>query len=341
MNPARDGFALVELMIAMLLGLLIISAVGRIYLVTVQAQRTQQELERMRENGRSALAAIVRDLRRAGHFGLAHNPAAIADNSSLHSSTLQDDGHCRDRHWITRIGHPLFGTDDHREHYDCLPSQPVHVGDLLVTRYATPGEAMSAVLEKSFERHPETLFLRTAAGEGRLFEGSKSGLNELEGRPVLTSRLTAHGYFIRTHHAPAPGNCPGERTLPALYRMQAVNGRLHATEVARGIEQLQVRYGIDIDADGAIDRYVDAPGADNSDWQRVRAVRVWLLARSECPEPDQDDTASYAMGNIVYHPASTDLDNDGLPDGDVDGDGTDDYRRELFSTTVALRHRSL
>jgi len=63
-----------------------------------------------------------------------------------------------------------------------------------------------------------------------------------------------------------------------------------------------------------------------------------LLARAECPEAGYDNTHRYRMGNIVYYPAGLDHDRDGKPDGDVDGDGNDDFRRRLVSATVGLRN---
>ena len=68
------------------------------------------------------------------------------------------------------------------------------------------------------------------------------------------------------------------------------------------------------------------------------AARIWLLVRSECPETGYDNTNTYAMGNVNYSPGITDLDGDGNIDGDTDGDGNDDYRRQLYTSTVRLRN---
>jgi type IV pilus assembly protein PilW len=111
--------------------------------------------------------------------------------------------------------------------------------------------------------------------------------------------------------------------VPALYRLGLVNGALRSEEIARGVEQFQVRYGLDSDDDGSVDEYVDAPPASDAvRWDQVIAARIWLLLRADCPETGYTNTNTYRMGNLVY-PAA------GLPDG---------YRRTLFTTTVALRN---
>lgn len=62
----RQGFTLVELMIALTLGLLLIAGLATMVIQTSRSNNTQQALGRLQENGRFALAKIVADLRMAG-----------------------------------------------------------------------------------------------------------------------------------------------------------------------------------------------------------------------------------------------------------------------------------
>ena len=61
------GFTLVELMIAMLLGIFLIGAVILTYLASRSAAADAEQLSRMQENVRFATEYIVRDLRNAGY----------------------------------------------------------------------------------------------------------------------------------------------------------------------------------------------------------------------------------------------------------------------------------
>ena len=65
----QAGFSLVELMIAITLGLVVLLAVGSIYLGSRQTYRVQEDNARMQEAGRYALEVIGRSIRQAGADG--------------------------------------------------------------------------------------------------------------------------------------------------------------------------------------------------------------------------------------------------------------------------------
>ena len=74
----QRGFTLVELMIAMTLGLLILLAIGSIYIGSRQTFRMQEENARLQETGRYALEVMGRSIRQAGFWNMPINPVATA-----------------------------------------------------------------------------------------------------------------------------------------------------------------------------------------------------------------------------------------------------------------------
>jgi len=72
-SPFRHqrGVTLVELMIAMLLGLFLIGGLLQIFISSKQTYRMQEGLSRVQENGRFAMDFITRDIRMAGFIGCA------------------------------------------------------------------------------------------------------------------------------------------------------------------------------------------------------------------------------------------------------------------------------
>ncbi|RMD79283.1 MAG: hypothetical protein D6809_03950, partial [Gammaproteobacteria bacterium] len=142
--------------------------------------------------------------------------------------------------------------------------------------------------------------------------------------PARDHRLVARAYFVGDSRGSAgPRRCQGH-LIPALVRETlGALGRPVAEEVVAGVEQLQLRYGVDLNGDGAVDRYLDAgqpPLDDPAGWGVVRSVRLWVLVRSECPDPFHTDTRTYQMGDAPpYAPA-------------------DHFHRALYRTTVALRN---
>jgi type IV pilus assembly protein PilW len=127
-------------------------------------------------------------------------------------------------------------------------------------------------------------------------------------------RLSSHTYYVANNPA-------GEQ---ALYRetLGSASGNAAgvAEEVAEGIQNMQLSYGIDTSAiaDQAVDGYVTA--ADVTDWSRVLSVRVALLMVTK-----RGDRITTAPQAYTFNGATT------TPTG---------YRlRKAFTTVIAIRDR--
>lgn len=317
----QPGFSLVELMVAAAITLVVLAGIGRIYIATGHSYRLQDSLARLQENARYVLGILGTDLRRTGYWGGITavqriedvTPAGLARGRRV----TRDDGTCSGAPWALMLGYRVFGLDDTRRGYACLGSGGRAQGDVLVVRYLAPWPVGGTTTPAY---RPQHYYMRASAFEGKLFRGADQAAHPVSGAPVHTGELVAHAYHIRT----VPGShCTRPGTVPALYRTALTDGRLVAGEIARGVEQLQVRYGIDSDGDGSVDGFVDAPpAADSLAWHGVRAVRFWILLRSECPETGHTDGTTYRPGNILLTPA-------------------DGYRRALYVQTVQLRNPGL
>ncbi|WP_291014431.1 prepilin-type N-terminal cleavage/methylation domain-containing protein [Hydrogenophaga sp.] len=65
-TPRQMGFSLVELMVALVLGLIVIGGVISIFLTNQQAFRTTESLSRLQENARISFELMAREIRQAG-----------------------------------------------------------------------------------------------------------------------------------------------------------------------------------------------------------------------------------------------------------------------------------
>lgn len=316
-----SGFSLVELLVALAITLAVLAGVGRIVIATGHSYRLQDSLAHLQENGRYVLETLATELRRTGYRGGIGDPGRIEDHTPAGNGRghriARDDGSCTGPDWAGRLEYRVFGKDDTRRHYPCLAGGGTEVGDILVVRYMAPWRVGGSTTP-SFQ--PAQYYLRSSVFEGKLFRGADQAAHPVGGAPLRVAELVSRAYYI--HTPPGSGStCAGSTGVPSLYRTELVNGRLRAAEVVRGVEQLQVRYGIDANADGSVDHYRDAPPAgDTFAWRRVNAVRFWVLLRAECPETGYTDRKRYRLGNITLAPA-------------------DGYRRALYEQTVALRNR--
>lgn len=137
-----------------------------------------------------------------------------------------------------------------------------------------------------------------------------TGSQELYGVGTQIMPYNAFGYFIGESLS-----LPGQ---PSLQRVIYEKGALTREELALGVEDLQVRYGVDTDNDGAPDTYVPPSvftAAQWSNWSKVRSVQISLVFRSIEPSLPTPTTQSYLNRNYE-----------------------DRFMRQLITTTVRLRN---
>jgi type IV pilus assembly protein PilW len=317
--PNCRGFSVVELMIALVITLILLGGISQIFLSSKKSFTIQDTLGRLQENGRFAVDMITADLRRAGYWG------GNADISQI-TGTLgpaDDDGTCLagDTTWGRMIETRIYGLDDTNAGYACLTGY--NQGDALVLRYASPWVLGGTTLPSADSNR---LMLRSSLFAGRIFQGKDidAQQNDMDldtstppNPAERVSELIAHAYYIGST---AASQCNGVN-VPTLRRVEVgEDGLPGSEEIALGIEQLQLRYGVDTDDDNAVDQFLDADAV--ADWDSVIAARMWLLTRGECPETGFTNTNTYTMGDVVYDP-----------------DPDDGFRRQLYQSTVYLRNR--
>lgn len=170
------------------------------------------------------------------------------------------------------------------------------------------------------------------------------------------SMLSCAGFAVHRHEEGwsifyvARGEA-GDTELRCKYKGNAGWG---ADAVIAGVESFQVLYGLDTDADGVPNQYLNAAAIDALDaalalsgasasereadrnrrtwWKRVASVQVALLLRGARTRGPGDGT--YRLFGPAYRPDAdpgTLLAQDALP-------GAERRERHLFSTTIALRN---
>jgi len=88
---ASGGFGLVELMVAMIIGLVLIAGAAEIFIGSKRTYMTSNELSRLQENARYAAHVLTQDLRMAGYSGCSPKVRNMLDTSSpSYSPTLWD-----------------------------------------------------------------------------------------------------------------------------------------------------------------------------------------------------------------------------------------------------------
>jgi hypothetical protein len=290
---------MVELMVALMLGLFLLLALTEILINGKEAFGSANHLSRVQENGRIATNLLVSDLKRSGYMGGNSDiPNIFGTTGQAVPAVTCATGNTT---WGRMITQPVVGLDDTNAGYGCVPDATYLRGDIVATRHAAPFVETGAL-------GANRLYLRSSLFEGKIFAGSASAdpANLVADTPQSVRQLMAHAYFV----GDSGRTCNGDQ-VPSLFRVSLDgNGQPSVDELLPGIEHLQVQFGED-------GRYVDAGAV--SDWSEVVTVRLWLLVRAECAETGFNDGRTYTMGNQVYVP-------------------NDAFRRQLYTSVVMLRN---
>ena len=327
--PRRQrGVTLVELTIALAIGLLVTVAMLKVYVDASRMYRFNEGLARVQENGRFALEFIRRDARVAGFWGC-YSDATLTNGVSATSDAYINVG----------AGHITGTSDDGLNSSDSITFRSATGSGALVTS-GMSGTGDSVTVESVGALSTNTAVLISDCEDGDLFQvtgiagtalAHAAGANA-NVSPNLNKAYAAGARVYEAREATfciAPGADPAQ---PALRRLvNPTPGQTCASngdELLEGIENMQILYGEDTDADadgangdGTANRYV-AFGASGLDIDRIVSVRISLLARSlnnnltTAPSP-------YTFNGIAVTPASTDK-----------------YLRKVFTTTITLRNKA-
>jgi len=320
-NKKQSGFTLVELMVALMLGLVLTGALMSMFGQARKSFRQDEIYASMQDEARYAMQELSGDVSMAGYIGDMLSPTAVALDASLAIDTdCESDG---GESFAFRLNDSVTGFDttlmaldnivaaDAVTTFGCLIAGELVPGTDIVAVKRLAGSstdtAVAGDIKMRFNGTVASLFIEPIAAavslpyEDRFYE------------PVI--------YFIRNYTL-----TPGD-DIPALCRKVLVsdgNVEMVTNCIAAGIEDLQVEFGVDNNGDGTADSYIAAPTQEQL--QTAVSARINLLARTTEEDRSYTDTKTYSLSNA----------DDREPD--------DSFRRRVFTTTVGipnLRSRSM
>ena len=303
--PRRGhGFSLIELMVALTLGLMIVAAMLANLNASSVSNRTNARQAEFQTNGRYAADFLRREIQHAGFAGVSWT------NLTELGATATTDYGCG-AGFAANIAQPIWGANDSNPFSGtCIPTANYARGDILVLRRAGLDTIPTATALSATK-----LYFRAEYLQGSVYVGPTRPANLQT--PVADYLLETDVYYI----SPWTNSSTESPQVPALYRMTLGTGpAMSAQLIASGIENLQVQYGVSTDAGM---RFYDASTVPASLWTSVIAIRLWLLARSTTAEPGNVSTAAYTMGDQTY------------PDRSVSA--SDGFARQVFPLVVQIR----
>ncbi len=301
----QAGVTIIELMVAITLGLLITSGVGSLYVQGSRSYAQDDRYLRMVENGRFAVDVIARDLRMISFWGEMLDPGAISTALSAGEDCDIDlfDG-------ATAIQANNTTTSPAVTQFDLgTGTCPALTGSVRAnTNQLALKHTEGAGLTSG--QADDTVYVRTNGSTGSFIE-YEAGVTAAPGTGFADWAYAPRLYFIQDNGG-----------TPFLCRLSLDGTAFTAVTsdecLAEGVEQLYVQFGVDSDDDGVANQYLANPSA--AQMAQVVTARVHVLVRAPAADAHYDNTKTYTLGDL-----SIAAPNDGF------------YRR-VFSTTVRLRN---
>ncbi len=291
----QQGLSMIELLISITLGIILMAAVLQLFVGNKQSYRTQDAQTRMQENARFAKHVLDRDIRMAGFQG--------CSNSTDYLPTIL----------VNPATTAPFSNDEVVMGYESVgntwtPSLPTSLAgrvapgtDVVVVRkasgerahltadMASPAAALQVdnrinivnndILFVTDCENADIFRVTGASGSPFLVSHSNSGnssnsLSKAYSSDAQVNRYESFAYYIGdTGRVNDQGNA-----IFALFR-QDING--NNDEIADGIENMKITYGVDSTSDGAADRYLGASNVNSAAlWPQVVSVNVAMLLNS-------------------------------------------------------------
>lgn len=336
------GLTLIELMIAMVLGLFLVAGVFQLNLSNQKTSRLQEAIAQTQKNGRFAIDTLSHAVKSAGFSGfyrdlsdgvenLLNNPGDIRWDVATPLSGFND---VTPTDSIAGINGFVAGTDvlvikgmsslpvpviSHNAPNNLVADTPSRFnnGDIVIISDIDQASAFQINTATS-NGVSTTLSLVSGAGT----PGNSALLGNGYTADAELGHLELKLFYIK----------PGQNGNPALYSTELVNTggviSLNEIELVSDIANLQVSYGVDTNNDLKLDNY--SPANAVADWKQVLSVRISLLA-SSIKDNITDNKSSYS-----FEPLQAGFSKDLIPAATADK-----RLKRAFSAYVPLRNRTL
>lgn len=321
----QRGFSLVELMIAMLLGVVVVAGLIQVLIANRKAYQLQEGNNYLQQNLRYASDRLNWSLRMAGFWGGAAS-ADVAGESDAASAVTAGGGDCT-KDWIVDVsasnagGGSIAGYDGAQTFPlgDCVETENYVKGsDVLVVRYAgtqslDPAGA-ATIAADGYAVH----LVATVGRQASLFQGDTPPVIGVSPPPLrYVFPFNIDVYYLRPCSDPGT-NAKCDATddegtpVPTLMRMHLDStGALVSEPLVGGIEQLQFQYGVSAEVGGSGDvfpsQYLSATDVTaGNQWASVVAVKVSMVSRGNLRDVTVPHTGTYALTPGCRYAIATD-----------------------------------
>lgn len=320
------GFTLLEIMIAMFIGVMLLAGVIATYIGMKATTNDTMQIGELQEKGRLSLSIMRRDIEQVGFWGTFYDKGFKSTNQSAPANPGND---CTDG--------PNNGSFPNNDPTNFRPILATLADGANAMGCVTKAIPDTEVLQVKFlEGNPVEITGLVPDGtqiqNGRYYfiaqqeQAEFIAGNTIGNMPSVNATLwpySHHVYYISEEQQVINNRTI---TIPVLRRKRLlVSGGMSDELVIEGVERMRFVFGLDTDYDGRVDRYRHTANMSEADWSGTRGIlslQLFVLVRVLQPDADfgvQERT--YYLGNDPNRSELT---------------YTDAVRRTVFSTTISM-----
>jgi type IV pilus assembly protein PilW len=353
------GLSMIELLVALAIGGVIIAGAVYVYDQSRNTYNTNDNLARIQEQARFTLSLVETELQLAGYYGFVNNTNGMQWQSATTSDGIipairqeaavkadyVDAAHACGRNFAVDIYTPVQGSNDEfllgpGATTDCDPQGGGYLAgtDTITTRRAGTNSVAALDVNKL-----QIIASRMGGAANFLTAGKSTPNGTLMAGMYEIRDLVVRTFYISQDSEGFPG-VPALR-MKSLRDLDDAGGAFADDELASGVEDLQIQFGVDTasydgdddpdfpvggndipDGNGQATRYVDPDhelvDPTNENAAQIVSVRIWLRVRGDAPERGFTDDRTYTYAGKSYTPSADEA----------------VFRRMLVSRTIQLRN---
>ena len=311
-SSPQQGFSLIELMIALVLGLFVIAGLATVYLSSKETYALRDQISEMDENARIAIKALRTHIEGAGYSS--EIGSIQLDNYLLPAGFVVSTATC-----------PNGNTNVINPSKIASSADGAALGSAVLTTNAIMARADS--IGVSFLADDQNFKDCTGSSwKNRCMVDPTASLSDWanQSSQAQTTRRVYSSFKIQKNAS--RNNSIGEG-IPELVCGGSLNSLVQPW--AQGIEHMQLRYGVDILPDPVpigqrkqwqVDQYWSATEVTaNNAWDQVALVQLALLVRTIDPVFKQAETETHQLFDQQIKTS-------------------DRYKRSVYTTTIYLRN---
>ena len=324
LRVTSKGFSLIELMVAMTVGLILIAGLAVLFANSSQTGNDLERSIRQMENGRYAAELLNENISIAGYYGeLSGVGLTYATPGSSCATTIA--GLMWDNAGLTipaavtgftaSQAAALACLDNYKAGTAALALRFLDTSPITASATTTDGNVYLQTSRCATDPNATKFIVSTSSADFTLHDLDCTAINKVQ-------RYVTRIYYVANCNECTGG---GIDTIPTLKSAELKGSTITVSPLVEGIEEVAFDYGFDTNGDGTPDTYLanlsGTAGAADNNWANVSGIRLNILSRATEITSGFSTSRTYVLGLAGTR-----------------GPFADAFKRRVYTTTTRINN---